>query len=355
MAQLRQRAIGVGAILLVALGSVVVAAPADAGRTPQEELGALRSSDAELEDRLEQLARWVRDGRSQLDHLDGEIVAAEQAVVKAEAAVARARQRVERQTLEVQERAVAAYVHPTGLAGASLSTELNEAAEQSLLVRQVAEHDREILQDKADAEAAMKADERSVEADRDHLERTRAEVTDLLDELFAQRDEAEEAQAALDARIAAVQAEVDAIAAAQTGLADLINQLSGTGGDGVSRLVIPVAGTLTSRFGPRWGRLHGGIDIAASTGTPIRAAAAGTTIYSAWMSGYGNVVIVDHGGGMSTLYAHQSRRRTTVGDRLNRGEVLGEVGSTGHSTGAHLHFEVRERGVAVDPLPYLSS
>ena len=164
-----------------------------------------------------------------------------------------------------------------------------------------------------------------------------------------------ELDSALERTALAAVNEIENPGAVGLSLADLINQLSGTGGDGVSRLVIPVAGTLTSRFGPRWGRLHGGIDIAASTGTPIRAAAAGTTIYSAWMSGYGNVVIVDHGGGMSTLYAHQSRRRTAVGDRLNRGEVLGEVGSTGNSTGAHLHFEVREQGVAADPLPYLSS
>ena len=120
-------------------------------------------------------------------------------------------------------------------------------------------------------------------------------------------------------------------------------------------MLIPVDGTLTSRFGQRWGRLHAGIDIAAPTGRPISAAAAGRTIYASWMSGYGNVVIVDHGGGLSTLYGHQSRILTDVGDTLDRGEVLGEIGSTGNSTGPHLHFEVRERGVPTDPIPYLSS
>lgn len=117
-------------------------------------------------------------------------------------------------------------------------------------------------------------------------------------------------------------------------------------------LVWPVPGTLTSGYGMRWGRLHAGIDIAAGYGTPIQAAASGTVIFAGWMGGYGNFVIIDHGGGMATAYAHQSSI-AVGGGSVSQGQVIGYVGNTGHSFGNHLHFEVRINGSPVDPLGYL--
>ena len=115
----------------------------------------------------------------------------------------------------------------------------------------------------------------------------------------------------------------------------------------------PVNGTLTSGFGPRWGRMHEGIDIAGGSGTPIAAAAAGTVIVAGWNGGYGNLVVVDHGGGISTAYAHMSSIAVSVGQSVGQGTVVGGMGTTGHSTGVHLHFEVRVNGAAVNPLAYL--
>ncbi len=120
-----------------------------------------------------------------------------------------------------------------------------------------------------------------------------------------------------------------------------------------SGLSWPVSGPVTSPFGWRWGRMHEGIDIAAAYGTPIGAAAAGTVIYCGWMSGYGNLVVIDHGGGLSTAYAHQSSIAAGCGQSVGRSQTIGYVGSTGHSTGPHLHFEVRINGSPVDPLGYL--
>lgn len=99
--------------------------------------------------------------------------------------------------------------------------------------------------------------------------------------------------------------------------------------------------------------MHEGIDIGADTGTPIRAAAGGTVILADWFGGYGNTVLVDHGGGYVTLYAHQSSLSVSEGDTVSAGQTVGLVGSTGHSTGPHLHFEVRVGGVAEDPELYL--
>jgi murein DD-endopeptidase MepM/ murein hydrolase activator NlpD len=103
----------------------------------------------------------------------------------------------------------------------------------------------------------------------------------------------------------------------------------------------------------RWGRMHEGIDLGAAYGTPIHAAAAGTVIYAGWMEGYGNLVIIDHGGGLATAYGHQSSIAVANGQSVSQGQVIGYVGSTGHSTGPHLHFEVRVNGAPVDPLGYL--
>jgi murein DD-endopeptidase MepM/ murein hydrolase activator NlpD len=115
----------------------------------------------------------------------------------------------------------------------------------------------------------------------------------------------------------------------------------------------PVNGPVTSPFGMRWGRMHEGIDIGAASGTPIRAAAAGRVVYSGWMSGYGNLVAIDHGGGISTAYGHQSSIAVGNGQLVSQGQTIGYVGCTGHCFGRHLHFEVRINGTPVDPLGYL--
>ena len=111
-------------------------------------------------------------------------------------------------------------------------------------------------------------------------------------------------------------------------------------------------GRVSSRFGsrPRFKRMHGGLDIAAPTGTPIFAAAAGRVIYSDdGMRGYGNVVLIDHGEGLVTLYAHNSENLVDEGDRVVQGALIAKVGNTGQSTGPHLHFEVRVSGRTEDP------
>ncbi|MGL5942579.1 MAG: peptidoglycan DD-metalloendopeptidase family protein [Waterburya sp.] len=119
---------------------------------------------------------------------------------------------------------------------------------------------------------------------------------------------------------------------------------------------MPAQGALTSGYGYRWGRLHAGIDIAAPVGTPILAAASGEVIEAGWNSGgYGNLVKLQHLDGSVTLYAHNDRILVTLGQKVNKGEQIAEMGSTGYSTGSHLHFEIHPTGQgAVDPLAYLS-
>jgi murein DD-endopeptidase MepM/ murein hydrolase activator NlpD len=121
----------------------------------------------------------------------------------------------------------------------------------------------------------------------------------------------------------------------------------------------PVTGTITSPFGWRSNpfggapEFHQGLDIAAPSGTTVTAAAGGTIIMAQWYGGYGNYILIDHGGGYSTGYGHLSAIYVSVGQSVQRGQAIGAVGSTGQSTGPHLHFEVRIAGKPVDPAPRL--
>jgi murein DD-endopeptidase MepM/ murein hydrolase activator NlpD len=126
-----------------------------------------------------------------------------------------------------------------------------------------------------------------------------------------------------------------------------------TGPASAAGLVWPVHGVLTSPYGWRWGRMHEGIDLAVSSGTPVVASAAGTVIVAGWLGGYGNLVVVDHGNGISTAYGHNTSVAVGVGQSVAQGQLVAYSGNTGHSTGPHVHFEVRINGSPVDPLGYL--
>ena len=168
---------------------------------------------------------------------------------------------------------------------------------------------------------------------------TLASIEEDRGEVLAEIEGLEAQSAALAARIRALQEQRSSSSAPV---------VSGSG-----QLSWPVSGPVTSGFGSRWGRMHEGIDIAVGQGTPVHAAGAGTVIYAGWMEGYGNLVVIDHGNGLSTAYGHNSALASSVGQAVSAGEVVAYSGSTGHSTGPHVHFEVRVNGSPVDPLGYL--
>jgi murein DD-endopeptidase MepM/ murein hydrolase activator NlpD len=175
------------------------------------------------------------------------------------------------------------------------------------------------------------------------LASARANQQGLLASVRSQRHSDEEDLSKMQAASAAIAAQIRAHQSS-----------TGSSGSGVSSsgFIWPVNGPITSGFGWRWGQMHEGIDIGAPCGTPIHAAAAGTVIYSGWADGYGNFVVIDHGNGLATAYGHQSAIYVSSGS-VSQGQTIGAVGSTGHSTGCHLHFEVRVNGNPVDPLGYL--
>ena len=208
----------------------------------------------------------------------------------------------------------------------------------------------------------------AVIAQHDALEAARADKQALLVGVRGERHEHEEnvdallaSSAELSARIQAAQAAAAAEAAAAApsspsgGSSSGGSSSGGTptgGGASSSGLIWPVSGVVTSGFGYRWGRMHEGIDISAPAGTPVVAAASGRVIMAGSMGGYGNLVVIDHGNGLSTAYAHLSSI-WVGGGSVSQGQGIGAVGCTGSCTGAHLHFEVRVNGTPVNPLSYL--
>ena len=184
------------------------------------------------------------------------------------------------------------------------------------------------------------------------LEAARADKQSLLAGVKEDRHHAEEDLDALQAASAQLAAQIQAAQAASSGGSGGSGGSSGSGASPSSGFIWPTSGVVTSGFGWRWGRMHEGIDIAAPTGTSVQAVAAGTIIYAGVMGGYGNIVVIDHGNGLSTAYAHLSSI-WAGGGGVSQGQGIGAVGCTGSCTGPHLHFEVRVNGSAVDPMGYL--
>ncbi len=180
------------------------------------------------------------------------------------------------------------------------------------------------------------------------LDRTKAGKQAALLKVRTDRHELEEDLAAMEKESAKIQAKLQGVQPGNAGSlpAGAIKRGSGS-------LIWPANGSVSSGFGPRWGRLHAGIDMPLPEGTPLRAAASGKTVIAGWVSGYGNYTCIQHTASMSTCYGHQSRLGTSVGASVKQGQVMGYSGNTGNSTGPHLHFEVRINGTPVNPLGYL--
>ncbi|MEE8602693.1 murein hydrolase activator EnvC family protein [Euzebya tangerina] len=257
----------------------------------------------------------------------------------------------------------------------------DEAELERLRGRQ--DDDRAAAQVERDRVAGLVAQQEALVAE---VQQRAADKQTVLAGLEADRDTAEALIAEFEAESAEIERELAAAAAAEeerrrqaaaaaaaaassngsgftnSGGSSAPDVVSGGGSAGVStggRFILPVGGRISSEFGYRVHpisgstRLHAGMDIAAGTGTPIGAAGSGTVIFTGWRGGYGNTVIVDHGGGITTLYAHQSRIGASVGQSVSTGQVIGYVGSTGYSTGPHLHWEVRVGGSPTNPRGYI--
>lgn len=233
------------------------------------------------------------------------------------------------------------------------------------VLKRIIKHDYDLIM-------KVKEEKATVENTRAQLEKDKAEAEVLVTDAQAKKakveDKESEQQVLLDQAIYdrdTSERMYEEIMAASQEVANMIrrSQMSSAGYSGAPAgaggMIWPISGPITSEFGwrthPIFGtaRFHSGLDIGGDYGMPIYAAASGTVIYAGWISGYGNAVIIDHGGGVTTLYGHNDSLNVSEGENVAQGQVIAMCGSTGNSTGPHCHFEVRENGEPVSPYGYL--
>jgi murein DD-endopeptidase MepM/ murein hydrolase activator NlpD len=331
------------------------------------ELDQLQASDAVLADALEELEGQLTDQRAAVDTARDAADEAERDLADARHSLAETRRKVAELTDRLVNRAVTSFMNPSepSFEDVLRSRDLGEAARKDALMGELVSQDDQLVDGLALAEARLADEEEKAQDASIRAGARREEAESRLAELRHSRDEKDRLKTTLDARRADVLSEVSALEKSDAALTAIIQayeaqQAAALAARSNGALTTPppasggqcrwpIAGRVTSEYGRRWGRLHAGIDIAAPSGTPIGAAIAGTVIYAGWQSGYGNVVILSHGGGLSTLYGHQSRLGVSLGQVVGQGQIIGYVGTTGHSTGPHVHFETRYGGVARNP------
>ena len=341
-----------------------------------EELSAVAGQVRELE-------AGVRGQRARLAVLEGQLAGARAHLTRLDRTIAAQTVRLERlrgeyrvalRRLEVRVRELYMTDGPDALAFVLGTASFADLIDNLDLLGRIGRQDERIatrVKASRDGVADARRRTRVARVQAAHVEAAVASATaeqqGLVSRLVASRDALVSARRDKSATLASIRedrestlAEIDALEAQSAALAERIRQaqqqastpsIVAPSGSGV--LGWPVSGPVTSGFGIRWGRMHEGIDIAVGVGTAVRAAAAGTVIYAGWMSGYGNLVVVDHGNGLSTAYAHNSSLAVGVGQSVSAGQLVSYSGNTGNSTGPHVHFEVRVNGSAVDPLGYL--
>ena len=250
---------------------------------------------------------------------------------------------------------------------------VQDALDQVQYMNEIGEQDRQIAAQVRSAKAEVRAARartkrlrQTVQGETAIISARTAQTRDVRDELAgaagdlsATKDKKLVDLSTLTAAEQAEVGEIDALQAASNEIGARIRAAQAGRATGptttpsAAGLIWPVSGPVTSPFGWRWGRMHQGIDIGVPEGTPIHAAAAGTVIYCGWEEGYGNFVVIDHGGNLATAYGHQSAIAVACGQQVAQGQVIGYAGCTGHCTGPHVHFEVRIDGNPVDPMGYL--
>ena len=334
----------------------------DAARQRRAQLAAqldeIKASEQELLDAARALGDQVLAQAARVDAARRAVAAAEREAADAAAAVAETKTQIDEIGRALVRRAIQAYMDPRHDDAMGATSDFNDDARRKALLDSVSANDDDLIDQLDAAREDFELQQRAAEEARERATARRAETEKRLAELEAAEREQRRLKAAVDARAREVLAEIDAQARVESELSRLIRQReeevrrqrggAPSGARNAGGCIWPARGRVTSEYGSRWGRQHQGIDIGAPTGTAIWAAKDGVVIFAGRQSGYGNVVIIDHGN-MTTLYGHQSRIAVGDGESVSQGDVIGAVGSTGRSTGPHLHFETRYGGSPRNP------
>ena len=338
-----------------------------------------------VSEQLRQIEEQLRQATAELGTIKEQRVAVENDITLNERQLAEAQKRLEGRESVFYKRVRDIYINGrlSYLDVVIGSKDFSDFANRLEVLKRIIDSDITLINEIKKERAEIEAHKQKLEADRAKLvelekaalakqaeiEQKKAERNVVLQK--AQNDRATAMQAieelnASSAQVSAMLKERQAArAAAAAAAAAAATQSSGGQGSsdnwvqGTGQLGWPVSGEITSPYGyrvhPIWGTTiyHSGIDIGVDEGTPVHAADGGVVVWSGWMGGYGYAVVIDHGNGLSTLYGHNSELAVDEGQSVAKGQVISYAGSTGNSTGPHVHFEVRVNGDPVDPMGYL--
>ncbi len=370
-----------GLLVLLLLGSAVAPAAADSLSDLQrlqdqqdanrQRLEEIQRQKAEKERLYRQLTNDFNSAEQRfyqvqqdLADLAGQLQATQQQEQQAKAALAEAQSRLDKRTglLLARLRAMSELGPVSYLEVLFRATSFDDFLTRYGFLKLIVQKDADLF--------------RQLQAERDLVARKKAEITEaknrlvsLRDATAKKKDEVQVAALEVGKKREATQREKELLGWQEDQLLQVSAQLAdqiatiqaklGRKRTGKLQLIWPVRGPITSPFGMRWHPIlhiwkgHTGLDIAVSTGVPIKAAESGVIINSGWIEGYGYTTIIDHGDGVSTLYGHASKLLTRVGQEVERGQTIALVGSTGWSTGPHVHFEVRVNGTPQNPIDWL--
>ena len=337
-------------------------------------LKSLKKSKAAAQDQLDLVNELVENLQTQITTVNNQINAANAEIKEIEEEIAAKDREIENSKEKFKERMKAIYISGDitgGLEVILCSDGMEEFISNFVYLEAMAKYDQGLIDELVNDKEGYQEKKRQVEEHKKQIDAQKAELAKKKTELDAQQKEAEalmkqikadeeaykKKQAEIDLQMAKARAQLDALISKNNSNSQNTEYYGGSFGwptPGYKRITSPYGPRTYTLNGRRVSSNHKGIDIGAPSGAKIVASNGGTVVTSAYNAGgYGNYVIIDHGGGKMTVYGHMSKRGVSVGQSVTKGQQIGKVGSTGRSTGPHLHFEIRINGTAVNPINYL--
>lgn len=325
---------------------------------------ARRAADA-ASSRMEEVVSELRQLQIRLDEINARQEELDAAIADNQAKLAEEKANLERRMNIFKKRLRDIYINGQinyldVLLGAK---DFSDFSSRMFLLQKIISRDIAMLDAINKSMAEIEKRQEELDAQTKELDALRAELEVKRQEAEARREERAQLLYAAEEERSQVEGEYDRLAAISENIASMLRSLQNAGGmpggGGTGKFIWPVQGEITSYYGwrthPIFGttRYHSGYDIACDTGTPIAAADSGTVVYSGWLGGYGYCVMIDHGGGLVSLYGHNSELWVSEGQYVQQGQTIALAGSTGWSTGPHCHFEARLNGELTDPMNYL--